>query len=85
MENEKKIILGEEYDEVLIERLKSFLVNDGAIFKDKKEALAGSQDYVSYELEYQGDIIRIEIETYIGVSITGKESIVDHVFKELKK
>ncbi|KAA5533747.1 hypothetical protein F0919_14540 [Taibaiella lutea] len=84
MENQKTIILGTEYDEQLINDLNRLLINEGAAFTNGIEGVAGSQDYKSYDIRFKNSIIKVEIETYIGLLITGDESIVDYISATFK-
>lgn len=79
MENIKTVILGDEFDEQLISDLKNLLLKDGGVIIDNKEAVAGSQDYTSYEIKYQNSVVKVEIETFMGISITGNESVIDYL------
>ena len=79
MEIIKTITIGKEYDNQLIEKLEDILLVEGAILTEKIEGLGGSQDYKSYKVKLKNSIIEIEIETYIGISISGESSIINHL------
>lgn len=79
MERKKTIIIGNEYDDNLIEKLQNVLLREGAIFSEKIEGIGGSQDYKSYKVKFKNSIINIEIETYVGVSISGELSIINYL------
>lgn len=78
------IILGNEYDSVLIEKLKKVLEAEGVTLSSKLSGIAGSQEFMSYEFYIKGERIEIEIETYIGISLIGPEIIVNDLSKKVK-
>lgn len=74
------VILGDEYDDSLRIKLSEALVQLGASLQGApNKSLAGSQELEEYEVYVEGQIIRIEAETYIGLSITGPSNIVHHI------
>ncbi len=81
--NIKTICIGKEYDDELVKKLGLILKQEGAVLGNKLNGLSGSQDYVSFELLVHGKEITIEIETYMGISITGSEKIVNELLKKL--
>lgn len=81
--NKKTICIGNEYDDEIFKKLGLILKQEGAVLGNKLNALSGSQDYVSYELLVHGKEITIEIETYMGISITGSEKTVNELLKKL--
>ena len=83
MEN-KTIILGEEYNDDLIANLKNLLREEGAHFINESWGVGGSQDYQRYEVDIKNSILQIEMETYIGISITGESPLVDYIYQRLK-
>lgn len=85
MENKKTVLLGDEFDEKLIDSLSKSLQENGAILKNKLREIAGSQDYSCYEFVFQGAVLELEMETYFGVSVTGNESDVDAFLKILSE
>lgn len=80
----KTVVIGNEYDDVLIDKLRQVLQANGAVINDQKWALGGSQDFTEYEIAIKGDMLRVEIETYIGVSISGNPALVDEIFNAIK-
>lgn len=79
MTTEKKIILGSECDDLLWRKLQSVIAELGGRLEKKKWGLVGSQEVESFEAKIRGDILSIESETYIGVSISGKCALVDKI------
>ena len=83
MENIKTIILGNEFDSELLEKIKHFFMREKLIVNSDDWALAGSQDYQLITFEYLNHKIDLEIETYIGISITGEQTKVEAIRKAL--
>jgi hypothetical protein len=80
----KTIILGNEYDITLIEKLKKVLQAEEITLSSKLSGIAGSQDFLSYEFYIKGEKIKIEIETYIGISLIGPEILVNDLSSKIK-
>jgi hypothetical protein len=78
------IILGNEYDISLIEKLKKVLDAEGVVLSSNLAGIAGSQEFISYEFYVKGERIEIEIETYIGISLIGNEIIVNDLARKVK-
>ena len=51
---------------------------------EEKWSLVGSQELSEYEFTFKNETIKIEVETYIGISIIGEEKIVDLISKSVK-
>lgn len=83
MEDTKTIILGDEYDDLLIEKLKLILKNEGGTILSKNQDLGGSQEINEYSILLNGIILKLEIETYIGISLTGPTNIIDFIVKKI--
>ena len=85
----KTIILGDEYDQKLRDALSAVLRNKVAIGVEKSWGLAGSQEIETVNIRLGNDFITIESETFIGLSITGPDHVVEtlsqEVFEELNK
>lgn len=80
----KTVILGNEYDVALIEKVKKVLIDEGGIFQEKGEGHFGSQEIKVCEVILQDIVIIVEIETYIGVSITGFPNVVNLIADKVK-
>lgn len=78
-EKHKIMVLGDEYDESLRERLGRVLSELGACQKARKSGVAGSQDLEIIEYNISGKVIIVESETYIGLSISGGTVIIDKI------
>jgi hypothetical protein len=77
--NTKTVILGPEYDQELRSRLGNVLSSLGAIIDDSSWGVGGSQEIMELEATISGTTLHIEAETYIGLSISGAEEIVDRI------
>ena len=70
----KKIILGDEYDDDLRDRLCQLLKSMGGKVVHNDWALGGSQVLETLEVALPDGNIAVEAETYIGLSISGEET-----------
>lgn len=71
------VVLGDEFDESLRNRLIDALRKLGATPSGSaSRTVAGSQDLEELDVYVEGHLVRIEAETYIGLSVTGPETIV---------
>jgi len=75
MKNES-IIIGDEYDNELINLLFIILKEMGAAKINETEALTGSQDYYLASFNINNSIITVEIETYIGITLNGPSELI---------
>lgn len=78
-------VLGDEYDTILRSALHIVLVRLGAVDLDKSWALGGSQEIEVVEVEVMGEKIKIESETFVGITISGSESIIDEVANKVRQ
>ena len=78
------IILGDEYDDKLRDALMLTLKEEGAIPVDKSWAVAGSQEIEFLEVSLDSESVTIEAETYIGLSITGPQNIVERIAEKTR-
>jgi hypothetical protein len=76
---EQTVNIGDEFDTQLWEALKSVIQDLGGRIRDQKWGVAGSQELDSFVVELEGSVIRIESETYIGLTVSGDSSIVRKV------
>lgn len=65
------ILLGDEYDHVLIARTWSLLTGMGGRRVDAIGFVAGSQEVSIQIWELDGESLRFEAETYMGFSVEG--------------
>ena len=76
---QRKIILGDEYDEVLREVLMTVLKQMGGRPQSKEWGLGGSQEFRTLKVGIRNCDLLVESETYIGLSITGDEALVEEI------
>jgi hypothetical protein len=81
---QKTIILGDEYDRRLQRRLNEVLRSMGAEIGASTWGVAGSQELSTWEAAVEGRTLKIESETYIGLSISGEGALVERVVASLK-
>ena len=79
------IVLGDEYDAVLRNALHIVLVRLGAVGLDKSWAVGGSQEIEVAEVELMGEKVKIESETFVGLTIFGPGFIIDEVAKKVRQ
>ena len=77
-------VIGDEDDDALIERLKDALRRLQFRQVDSERFLVGSQDYSGITCERDGETVVVEAETYMGLSISGKRSIVEEILLHMK-
>lgn len=81
----KTINLGDEYDEKLREALRTVLVKKGAICNDKSWGVGGSQEIERIEVKLGEETVMVESETFIGLTITGLDEIVECLAQEVRE
>lgn len=75
-----KIVLGDEFDDVLRSKLMAALSQLGAVSTGSVDRfVVGSQEIEELEVLVDGRRIRVEAETYIGLSIIGPSDLVQQV------
>ncbi len=84
MDDLKTIVLGTEYDNDLIRKLKQILIDKGGKIVEEIKGIGGSQEFKQYSVIIDGVTLIVEIETYIGVSITGPGFIVNGIAHQIK-
>lgn len=75
----KTIVLGDEYDEKLKSKLIENLRIIGATPVKSDWKLAGSQELMSLSVSLRGEVVVIESETYVGLSISGPDNLIDEI------
>ncbi len=75
----KKLVLGDEHDEKLRQALTDCLAALGADVAVQQWGLGGSQLLETRKIYLGRNMLVIEAETYVGLSITGESRIVDGV------
>lgn len=75
----KTIILGNEFDESHKSRLIEILKSLGAIPLSSDWTVVGSQELTSFAVSLRAEVLKAESETYIGLSISGPDTLVDEI------
>jgi len=71
------INIGAEYDQKVWRALKSAITVLDGVLSDDDFSLAGSQELLEIEVKFGNDIVKIESETYMGVTISGSAEIIE--------
>ena len=79
-----KVILGDEYDENLRNTLRNVMLNKHAISVDKSWGVGGSQEVETWHVMLGNDLLVIEAETYVGLSIVGPKLIVEGIVEQMR-
>ena len=80
---ERTICLGEEHDQPLRQALLAVHREMGGLVDERMLGVGGSQEVETVEVVLGGNPVRIEAETYVGVSITGEETLVEEIAKRV--
>ncbi len=78
------VTLGDEYDFELLRILKDILLECGAVELNHSSCIGGSQEIESISYKIENDVVNVELETYLGLSICGKKSVVEHLAKKFR-
>lgn len=77
-------MIGDEYDDELKVRLIEKLKVLGAKLLSSDWSLSGSQEVNSLSVELKGEILDIVSETFVGLSISGPDELVDEVVRAME-
>lgn len=78
--NRTTVILGDEFDDALRTKLLNVLRGLGGFTAGPGERLlVGSQDFEDLEVLVDGQVLHVEAETYVGLSIEGPAELVGRV------
>jgi hypothetical protein len=80
-----KWVVGDECDEVLFARLKRALKDLQYVVEEKWSGLAGSQDIQHWTLLGPGEQLKMENETYVGLSVEGQPSLIAELKAQFQK
>jgi hypothetical protein len=75
----KTTVLGPEHDRPLLEALKDVLRELGGQASSPTWGLVGSQEIQTATVDIDGRELVVESETYVGLSISGEQALVDEV------
>lgn len=76
-------VLGDEWDRALIGRTIKVLEAMGARLVDRFGDVAGSQEVGVQVWDLEGQVVRLEAETYMGFSIEAPDSVLAEVQRRL--
>lgn len=77
------IVLGSEHDDALFARLVAEIKALGGSITDKEWTLGGSQEITVFQITLPDGDIEAVAETYIGLSLRGTTSLVDHLARRV--
>jgi hypothetical protein len=81
---DETIVLGAEYDARLRAALTMVLKELGAQDLSASWSLAGSQELQQMDVDLGNEIISIELETYVGLSIRGTPELVNRIANSVR-
>lgn len=76
---ERAVVLGPEHDERLRRALKEVLASLGGSGSAHDWGVFGSQELETLEVDIDGSRIRVEAETYVGLSIAGPVDLIEKI------
>ena len=79
----RTIRLGDEYDQRLRRALAEALQDMRGLPGEKSFGVGGSQEVDRMEVAIAGRRVTIEAETYMGLSVTGEEAIVEELARRV--
>jgi hypothetical protein len=71
--------IGDEYDDKLLDALRNVLIRNSAAMVNQSWGIGGSQQLESTQVILEGQELLIESETFIGLTISGPEEIVNQI------
>lgn len=80
---QKTTNLGDEFDDALRDMLRIVLLKNQAVAVDKLWGVGGSQEIEVLQVRLGDELVTIESETYIGLTISGEKSLVEKIAKEV--
>ena len=82
--SEVSVVLGNEWDSSLRQTLIDVLRTAGAIATSEQWGIGGSQEVDEAVFNIGGELVRVESETYVGLSISGPKSVVEQIVAEVR-
>lgn len=79
----KIVVLGDEYDDALKDALIAVLQKNGAVGIDKSWAVGGSQEIETFKVTFNNEIVNIESETFVGLTIAGPSDIIEKLEQQV--
>lgn len=78
-----EVVLGDEDDDALFERLVAEVAALGGSITDKEWTLGGSQEMTVYNIALPDGNIEAVAETYVGLSLRGTPSLVERLARRV--
>lgn len=78
------VLLGDEFDEELRDVLVAVLERNGAVLFDEFWGVGGSQEVERKFFRIGSDVITIEAETYVGLTICGPKLVVADIAQQVR-
>ena len=78
-----EVVLGDEYDDALFERLVAEVSALGGSITDKEWNLGGSQEKTVFEISLPDGNIEAVTETYVGLSLRGTPLLVERLARRV--
>ncbi|MEN4921818.1 hypothetical protein ABE485_24350 [Achromobacter spanius] len=78
------IFLGNEFDDELRRVLVAVLERNGAVLVDEFWGVGGSQEVERMLFRIGSDVITIEAETYVGLTICGPKLVVADIAQQVR-
>ena len=75
----EEAILGPEWDEALLARLKAAVLAAKGTMSESSHAVAGSQEITTFAIVLPGGQLTATSETYMGLSIQGPAHLVEQL------
>lgn len=80
-----KIILGDEFDEPLKEALRVVLARQGAVGLERSWGVGGSQEIETAQVRVGEDVLTVESETFVGLTLSGPKLVVDLLAQQVRQ
>lgn len=82
---EKHIVIGDESDDGLLEAVRNVIKDMGAKEISSERVVVGSQDIQILRVLLQDQVIVVEAETYIGITVAGEQELVDEIVQRVRR
>jgi hypothetical protein len=79
------VTLGDEYDNELRDTLRTVITKHGGVSVDKSWGVGGSQEIEALAIRLGSDLITIEAETFVGLTVTGPKALVEEIALQVKQ
>jgi hypothetical protein len=80
-----RIVLGPEFDEDLRATVLAILTDMGAHLEPSQWGMAGSQELSTQYATLNGERLKLEAETYFGLSLSGDRTTVETVAERVRE